>query len=92
MSSSGRGPTDERTAKTNEKSKPDAEQPVDENDAEIIEKQIGPGLRSMYSNVLSEDLPEDLLAVVNAMASKEQSKASEDADNFDRKKRGEADD
>jgi hypothetical protein len=33
----------------------------------------------MYANVLSEDLPEDLLAVVRAMASKEDASEAEKA-------------
>lgn len=45
-------------------------------DAQIIEQQIGPGLRSMYSTILKEELPDDLLAVVEAMASKEKKDAS----------------
>lgn len=37
-------------------------------DTEAIKKQIAPGLRSMYANVLGEDLPDDLLAIVDALA------------------------
>jgi hypothetical protein len=52
---------------------------VDDGEADEIKKKIGPGLRSMYANVLSEDLPEDLLAVVRAMASKEDASKAEKA-------------
>lgn len=84
MAFSDRGPTDNRGAKSDPRDQtktdigPNSGSPnaadLDRSlnpDAEIIEQQIGPGLRSMYSNILNESLPEDLLAVVDAMASKE---------------------
>ncbi|MEM7689314.1 MAG: NepR family anti-sigma factor [Pseudomonadota bacterium] len=79
MSSSGRDLAGKRATKSTDRDRPDADRTSDEDDKKIIEEQIGPGLRSMYSNVLSEDLPEDLLAVVEAMKSNEKTDGAETA-------------
>jgi phosphoglycolate phosphatase-like HAD superfamily hydrolase len=51
---------------------------IREDRAEAIKKQIGPGLRSMYASILHEELPDDLLAVVRAMQSRERQAAPKD--------------
>lgn len=41
-------------------------------DTDAIKQQIAPGLRSMYANVLNEDMPEDLLAMVEELAGQDE--------------------
>lgn len=44
---------------------------------DVIKRQIGPGLRSMYVTVLDEALPDDLLMIVEQLADQEDPKEAD---------------
>jgi hypothetical protein len=47
--------------------------------AENIGRRIGPALRAVYADVLKEDLPDDLLALVEQLRAGEQDSESPDS-------------
>lgn len=63
---------DDGASASNSANRDDAADASDTMDTEAIKRQIAPGLRSMYANVLNEDMPEDLLAMVEELAEQDE--------------------